>query len=295
MLFIFWRLVARCGAGLLVGFVSLVCHALPVASDRVIVEERVLDVAALGAGLSILRDPGGLRTLSEVSAPAAARDFRPMPGGIADGYTSTAVWLRLRLERAPGTSELWWFRLDRGFLDDVRLYLRHPDGRFEAERRAGDRVSPAGDVGNRVPAFPILMAEPGLYEVYVRVRSGSTMILQPNLVLASLTLQVTQKDYLAQGVYFGLCLALIVIGLHSSVWLRQRLFLYFLAYMFSQSFNMWLITGLGNQFLFPGTAPLVDRLIAMTICTTGGLALLFYNELLGTLFLDWKAGSRPGC
>ena len=91
MLFIFWRLVARCGAGLLVGFVSLVCHALPVASDRVIVEERVLDVAALGAGLSILRDPGGLRTLSEVSAPAAARDFRPMPGGIADGYTSTAV------------------------------------------------------------------------------------------------------------------------------------------------------------------------------------------------------------
>ncbi len=282
MLFIFWRLVARCGAGLLVGFVSLVCHALPVASDRVIVEERVLDVAALGAGLSILRDPGGLRTLSEVSAPAAARDFRPMPGGIADGYTSTAVWLRLRLERAPGTSELWWFRLDRGFLDDVRLYLRHPDGRFEAERRAGDRVSPAGDVGNRVPAFPILMAEPGLYEVYVRVRSGSTMILQPNLVPASLTLQVTQKDYLAQGVYFGLCLALIVIGLHSSVWLRQRLFLYFLAYMFSQSFNMWLITGLGNQFLFPGTAPLVDRLIAMTICTTGGLALLFYNELLGT-------------
>lgn len=282
MLFIFWRLVARCGAGLLAGLVSLVCHALPVASDRVIVEERVLDVAALGAGLSILRDPGGLRTLSDVSAPGAARDFRPMPGSIADGYTSTVVWLRLRLERSPGTSALWWFRLDRGFLDDVRLYLRHPDGRFEAERRAGDRVLPAGDVDNRVPTFPILMAEPGLYEVYVRVSSGSTMILQPSLVPESRTLQVTQKDYLAQGVYFGLCLALIVIGLHSSVWLRQRLFLYFLAYMLSQSFNTLLITGLGNQFLFPGAVPLVDRLIAMTICTTGALGLLFYNELLGT-------------
>lgn len=284
MPFFLWRLVSRGGVGLLSGlFVFLACaacHAAP-AAGRVVTEERVLDVATLGAGLSILRDVGGQRTLLDVAGSGGAGDFMPMPGSIADGYTSSVVWLRLRLERAPGTSALWWFRLDRGYLDDVRLYHRHPDGRFEPELRAGDRVAPVGDVVNRVPTFPILLTAPGVHELYVRVSTSSTMILQPSLIPESQSLAVTQKDYLAQGVYFGLCLALIFMGLYSATWLRQRLFLYFVAYAVSHSFNMWLIAGLGNQFFFPGAEPLADRLIALSICTTGLLGLLFYSELLG--------------
>jgi signal transduction histidine kinase len=277
MLFFIWRLVA---GGLLILLAGL-CHAALPAVDHVMVEERILDVASLGAGLSVLRDTSGQRTLLDVSALEAVGDFKPLPGSIADGYTSSVVWLRLRLERSSGTSALWWFRLDRGFLDDVRLYHRHPDGHFEPERRAGDRVLPAGNLANRVPTFPILLTEPGVHEVYVRVRSNSTMILQPSLIPESRSLAMTQKDYLAQGIYFGLCLALIFMGLHSATWLRQRLFLYFLAYVASHSFNMWLLAGLGNQFFFSDAEPLADRLIAMSICTTGLLGLLFYSELLG--------------
>jgi signal transduction histidine kinase len=277
MLFFIWRLVA---GGLLV-LLAGVCHAALPAADRVVVEERTLGVASLVPGLSVLRDKSGRRTLLDVSAAEVVGDFKPVQGSIADGYTSAVVWLRLRVERSPGTSTLWWFRLDRGFLDDVRLYHRHPDGHFEPERRAGDRVLPVGDVVNRVPTFPILLTEPGVHEIYVRVSSASTMILQPSLIPESRSLEVTQEDYLAQGAYFGLCVALVFMGLHSAMWLRQRLFLYFLAYVVSHSFNMWLLTGLGNQLLFSGLEPLADRLIATSICTTGLLGLLFYSELLG--------------
>jgi two-component system, sensor histidine kinase LadS len=277
MLFFIWRLMV---GGLLVLLAGVGLAGPPAAAD-VIAGERTLDVGALGPGLSVLRDESGQRTLLDVSGPAAVGDFKPMRESIADGYTSTVVWLRLRLARSSGASTLWWFRLDRGFLDDVRLYHRHPDGRFEAERRTGDRVLAVGDVANRVPVFPILLTEPGVHEIYVRVSTASTMILQPSLIPQSQFLEATQKDYLAQGVYFGLCLALIVMGLHSAMWLRQRLFVYFLAYVASQSFNMWLLAGLGSQFFFAGVEPLADRLIATSICTTGLLGLLFYSELLG--------------
>ena len=79
--------------------------------------ERVLD----SAELSVLRDPGRSLSIDDVSAPSSASQFKILKGGLALGFTTDVVWLRICIRRALSAGPEWWLDFKGPFADDVRL------------------------------------------------------------------------------------------------------------------------------------------------------------------------------
>lgn len=238
-----------------------------------------LDTQALLPGLALLRDPEGELTPAQVMASDRAADFVPLSAAVSAGYTRQTFWLRLRVQRAEDQPTRWWLQLDRGYLDDVALFHRHPDGREDAERRAGDRVQAVGAVSYLSPAFELALDGAGVHEIYLRVRTRSTMILQPSMAPQPVAFHRGLVTYLLNGLYFGACLTTMCVGLAAAVWLRQRLALLYALLALSATFSWWAVSGLAHQLMFALVPPMADRLLAANIAFAGAVGLMFYGAL----------------
>ncbi|MDQ5910527.1 MAG: hypothetical protein QG599_2624 [Pseudomonadota bacterium] len=129
--------------------------------------------------LAVLVDPQGDMDISAV-ASAADQRFKPIPSGLAAGYTRNVHWLRFTVVAPAGE---WWLDLLPPYVDDLRLYEPDPlhPGTF-LERRAGDQLPfSTREVDYRGFIFKLHTPDetPRIY--YLRLQTRSTSILVPRL------------------------------------------------------------------------------------------------------------------
>ena len=59
---------------------------------------------------------------------------------IADGYHQSRIyWINLKLRASDAERLVWWLRVERAYLDDVRLWHFEPGGALRAGCRSGAR------------------------------------------------------------------------------------------------------------------------------------------------------------
>jgi len=229
------------------------------------------------AGLAVLEDPAGTRTIEDVSASA---DFLPLRGGLSAGYTDKVHWLRFTV--APPAAGTWWLLVEPVMLDDVRLYAPQPGapGRY-TETHGGNAVPPASrPLGLREVVLPVQRpdAQPATY--YLRVQTRSASLVQ--LALFS-PLDFLRRDALvtsAIGAYFG-CLALLIVQ-HVMHWLwrGEMLSRYFALNLLATVAVSLGTTGYLHRYLVADPA-LASQLRLVAICVLLPLSAPFYWRLLG--------------
>ena len=133
-------------------------------------------------------DPTGRMTLEDFLALPEA-DVPPAVRPLSMGYTDSAFWLRFTLPADRFEAGTLWMQLSPVYLDELTLYSRPlggdaPQERPWQRREAGDRWGPPDDdLDYRFPVYAF--APPGPagegYEIILRVRSTSAVILVPTL------------------------------------------------------------------------------------------------------------------
>ncbi len=245
-----------------------------------VVGNRPLSATDLAAHIDRLRDPGAQLTLDAVRGAEPARRFDRPGRVVAEGFSDAAHWLRLRLQRGAEAPERWLLRLDRAYLDEVQLHQVLPDGGVLPLRVAGDSVAPVGAMVLRVPAFELDLSRPGVHELYLRVRSGSTLLLPLTLTPGPEVAPALMREYLQIGLFHGAAVVLLLFSLGAAVWLRERLFLYFSGFILANGLLWFTLFGGLRQFAPAWVAGHTNAWAATTLCLAAALGTLLFIELL---------------
>ncbi len=252
---------------------ALLLHALLLALPahaqaplRLAPDARILGTAG---HLQRLDDPAGAMDAAQAGA---APGWAPLPGNLNAGYTSTTVWLRLRLDAAqPGP---WMLQLGNAILDDVRMYVQAPDGSgWRPIGHSGEDVPRSlWPVDSRSPAMQLELAQAGEYTVLVRLATRNALKTRLEIWQRLAFDNHSRREGLLFGLYFGFYLLLIC--LHALFWhfTRAPLSGLFVAYLGTCVSNEALSLGLVQQITGMSGA-VSDRLLGTGIACVMAIAL----------------------
>lgn len=210
MLRLMWK---HCRAALAALLLCSVC-ALLQAQTLITLDPQTLEQPLAGR-MAWLEDESGRMSVDEVRR---ADDWVHLSGMPNAGYTSSAIWLRLRLEQTSNDTD-WILSIDDSLMDEGRLYIPLLEEGW-AVQRAGLKVDrSAWPLGSRIPAYRLRLA-PGEYEVYLRLESAHSLSYTLRLQTKDGFLQQSARDGLLYGLYYGLFLASVALQLF--FWIAAR-------------------------------------------------------------------------
>ena len=202
----------------------------------------------LGLAVQVLEDPSGLLRIDDVRAPTWASQFKSP--GIAGsdlnlGYTASAYWLRVPLQRAPNGPTQWLLEVPYTKINTLDFYP--PQG--PAVLTGKELPLSSRPVHYRFFAFPI---ELDTREQYFYIRATSSYALTLPLVAwqsqAFDTFQ--QRVLILQAVYIGGLLALLLYNLLLFFSLHDRRFLLYSLYVFFFGWGIIASNGYGRLFIW---------------------------------------------
>lgn len=264
----------RRAAGLLLASLSLAAPAATLTLDGSSGERPV-------ASLRALVDAEGTMSLSDVRSPAVAARWREVDTSREAanfGLTSAAVWLAVPLAAGPGGDGRWLLTVAFPTLDRVDV---HADGHENAPRAGGDLLPFAlRAVPHRHHVFPVDLAPGEAKTVYLRVQSEGNLTVPLALWRAEALWASDHDTYAALGLYFGILAALLLYNGLMFLSLRDRLYLLYIAFVATMGLAQLANTGLGNEFLWPGSPRWGNDALMVGMSVTGVFAVLFVRRFL---------------
>lgn len=232
-------------------------HALPALGQEPTGSMPVIAIDELAsqplrAPAEFLVAPGDM-TVSELPQDA----FRPLTDQYVNrGITGADHWLRVRLVNTSGESaRSWVLHHETSYLD--RLVVHYADnGRPWQRATLSDRV-PFHErlLDYRTLAFPHTTPAGGYTDLYVRLGfdKADSLTLNLDLTRAGLFHEVSRRENLIYGGFYGIMSAFLLIAVIFALILRRAVYLHYAAFL-ATSMVMWaLLNGFAYQYLWPGS------------------------------------------
>jgi diguanylate cyclase (GGDEF)-like protein len=198
--------------------------------------------------LTVLVDPTLSMTLAEARARRA--DFaRPEVPEANFGLRREALWLNLPVV-VTGARSRWVLELDYPPLNEVDVHVVS-EGRVVAHHRLGNSL-PFDQRPMRARAHAVTLDLPAgqAHEIFLRVRSSSSLLLPMRLYREDDFRQFESVRELAQGLMIGVTLALLVYSVANAVSLRDPLFWQYALMLLGVTSFFVFYSGIGNQHLW---------------------------------------------
>ncbi|MEK6805447.1 MAG: 7TM diverse intracellular signaling domain-containing protein [Pseudomonadota bacterium] len=235
-------------------FLLLMFPCVALASEAVITaaDESVL----LDSRLEYLAETRPPLTLEQVRSTALTDAFRPVTQKIINrGFDTTPVWYRVELRNqsspAAGLND-WLLEFGYPLLDEIDLYVLRSDGQVESVRTGDRRPLAAGQLDHRKMVLPLRLASGERVQLYLRVHTESTHLLNLRLHRPSGFLEKTGFENLWFGIYFGLMLGLALYNFFILLSVRDLAYVYHVMYILSMSALQLDLHGFSRQYLWAG-------------------------------------------
>ncbi len=212
------------------------------------------DRYVLSRSFTYLEDKGGQLTLDDILKPQAQAAFQLVPQGghgANFGFTSSAIWLRIKLKASATTPPDWLLELAYPPLDRVDLFTPGPGSAFE--RRTGGDLLPFSSraIPHRNHVLSVKLVPGAESTLYLRLQSEGTVVAPVTLWRPAALWQHDQAAYGVLSLYFGLLIGLLFYNLLLFVSVRDVGYLIYVAFVASMGLGLLGLTGLGLQFLWP--------------------------------------------
>ncbi|MGM0450978.1 MAG: 7TMR-DISM family protein, partial [Pseudomonadota bacterium] len=236
-----------------------------------------------------------LQFLEDASTEQALQDVRERDdwqqlngGTFNQGYSDSAWWLRVSLPNNADKPLERLFSIDYPVLGDVQVYVL-ADGELRRSYQLGhDYPYSQRPVDHRFFVVPLTWAPEETLDVYVRVRTDSSVQVPVTLWAPDTFRSHDITANILQGIYFG---AFLVIGVYNLLLffaLGERNYLYYVGFVFSIALLMASLTGYGFRYLWPGATQWNDQAILIFISGVLGFAALFTRRFLELSQLSYR-------
>ena len=224
--------------------------------------------------ISVLRDPSGKLSLSDILNPDVTNHFQKLSAeaGQTDfGFTTDAIWLKIPLQRKLSAPATWILEVPYLGLDSISLF-GSSGGAQPADRKS---------LFQRFDAFPIALTDEP-QDFYLRVQSQYSISIPLMLWQAPAYSEAKLKDNFTQAIYFGGVLSLAIFNFLLFVSLRDRRYLLYVLFAVFLGLGMFAGNGYGQLLLWPDlpnwNAISQTFFISLAVCFN----LLFTQDYLDT-------------
>lgn len=186
-----------------------------------------------------------------------AQEFRPLQDSdVNQGISGAEFWIRADLVNRSDTTRRWIIHHETPYIDNVTFYYSDDPATGYAAYRFSDRQTYATRlVDYRKPAFRHATAAGSTTRLYIRMTYDKPDTVSLNLQLwdEDAFYGQLQKENLLHGLYFGILGCLAVIALLAAMALRQRVYLYYTAFLLLSALMWGMLQGFTYQFVWPGS------------------------------------------
>ncbi|GAB2505958.1 diguanylate cyclase [Pseudoxanthomonas sangjuensis] len=241
-----------------------------------------LSEQSLTAYTGYYHDASGDEGLDAAIRGLGAGRYQPLPNGKTSlGFQRGAFWFHARLRNEVRDEPRWLLVQQYALSDELDVYLRYPDGYVEHQAGGDHHPFDNRSVRYRHPNFRLDLPLGQPVDLFVRVRSQSSMQVPLTLYTPRAFTEQSRDAQLAMGVYYGILLALFAYNL--VLWLSLRDASYFWYLFHISAFGLVLLSlyGLGFEYLWSRSSWLADRSIPISICLAQVAMQQFARHFLG--------------
>jgi signal transduction histidine kinase len=237
----------------------------------------------LGREIEYLEDASQALTLDSVLSAEYTRRFMPIRGLYPNfSYTSSAYWLKFRVVvRNTPQQGKWLIAAYYPSLDFLDVYVVLSSGNL-AITRCGARVAWQQKIlphRHHLAPLPITEANETV-TVFIRVQSRMTLAVPLEIISERRFADNERSEMIPMWMYYGIAIAMAIYNLFLFIALRDRAYLYYVAYVvLYSSFIFVSVNGLVFQ-IFPAYARLVPVLVTIFSLLGNIFGLLFAKEFL---------------
>lgn len=220
---------------------------------------------SLGPAMDVFEDSEGEYSLEQVLALEADAWEKANAETPSFGYTDSVYWARVTLPQRPPGEGRYLLELDYAVLDRVDAWLMH-NGTVVGKYRLGDGL-PYHERPVDLPqlVFPAHLSAEGETELVMRVATSSSMQLPLHLWEATALGEHSFENALINALFYGAMGVMVLYNLLLFLLLRERAYLYYVAYVLSMLLLVAGIQGVTFKVLWPGTGAWNDTVLLLAL------------------------------
>ncbi|WP_369600340.1 EAL domain-containing protein [Hahella sp. SMD15-11] len=242
---------------------------------------QISSPVVLGEALDYLEDPDGSLSVLDIQHDTRL-DWQHSNARVPNhGYTSSAYWYRLQVENTSTMQQYRLLEVGYALLDEVDFFLLS-DGLIRNHYETGDQRPFANrPIEHRNFIFPVSLAPGQQATILLRIRTQSSHQVPVTLASETAFFVKDQERVLGQALYYGMMLVMILFNLFLYVSLRERVYLYYIAFVFSFAMVQLHISGFPAQYLWKTMPAMQDQMLLFFVpCIT------LFTSLFTRNFLD---------
>lgn len=196
------------------------------------------------------------------------------------GQINAPIWFKIKLKNTHKNRQQLYIVLSYPHHDLVDIYFTH-ETEIIKKTHTGDLL-PFKTRENTEPnfIFPIPPSNKPL-DVYLSIRSEGLLKLPLYLETQTQLNRQTKNFNFASGIYFGSIAIMLLFNLFIWITVKDKSYLYYLAYIVCSASFQWTLTGLSFQYFWPDYPFFNQYGIIITANLTAVSAVIFMQKFLG--------------
>ncbi|WP_299246384.1 sensor histidine kinase [uncultured Aquimarina sp.] len=240
-----------------------------------------IELVDIGKQTYYLEDVSLGLTIEEIINNNLEKQFKPYSQETINfSSTASAFWLKFKINKT--TAGNFFLNVGSAYIDAISLYEFDEENRLISTRHTGDDLpfdTREIEVGNYL--FALDFDKDVTRTFYLRVKSDQPLFFLLRVgTLSNFVAYEHDLDFL-QGIYFGFMLLIFLYNLFLYFSTRERIYLYYIAYVFSITWFMASVFGYFFEYFWPDT-PFLNQLVVVSSGLTMITATLFTRKFLNT-------------
>jgi signal transduction histidine kinase len=249
---------------ILFAFLTHICSAQPLSQLQPVLLNQASHQDFSGS-MAMLVDPQQSLTLADITDPAYAGRFIPLPGNLNFGFSSAAIWLRFDIKRAPDSTHEWWLEVAPSVIDYVTLYVPNADGSFSV-RRSGDSLPfKQREIVYQNPVFKLDLPPDRQQTFYLRVAGKNPLSVRLTAWQPAAFAAAIADEHMLYGLLFGMHIAMVLASLWFWQAMRDVTYGFFAGFTLASMSGIAAASGLLQQYLLPGVPYWHDPAIGISL------------------------------
>lgn len=204
-------------------------------------------------------------------------------------FTTSTYWMKLPIENTASVKKTFYIQLARPLTNKVRLHVFNQQNEKIVTLAGGDQL-PFKDriYQHREFIFPFTFKAKTRYTLVVETTSDGEILKLPiKFWTVNDFTQFTSKENFYLGLYYGTFILVVILFSFFGIALKQKVYLYFVSYVFFLGLFQFSLDGMAYQFFWPKNPWLGNHAI-LILAATSLFCMLMYIRLI----LDFKLQSK---
>lgn len=235
----------------------------------------------IGKNLRVLKDESSQMSLRDV---IQSEDFEISKQDLQNfGITPHAYWVNFKIINKSNEKNLS-LEIPYTLIDSISFFQVNDSKEIEMENHAGnmDKFDSRMLDEHQYYVYPLIFDGSDSVEVYLRVKSGTQLMLPIKVGSQYQILGDLLKKDLFFGIYFGIIIVMVLYNLFVYLSLRDYSYLLYILFLLSVLFTQASLDGYISRFILPENPLTANWIIYFSSALIGIMAIIFAQSFLNT-------------